>query len=222
MFAQAAGLAVLAALTPAALLLVTVYLGSANPRRALAFYLSGAVLMTVVAGVIVLIALRAGGLSVPSNRQPRYGLRLGLGVLALGAGIFLARRRPRERKAKAKAKAKKPGIISRWAANPRPVTAFASGVVSFAPSLGFIAAVQVIATSRASDAVQAGALALVVVIDLFLVWLPFVVYLAAPERTVRTLKASNAWISTNRRILLAGGLAILGAILVADGISGLV
>lgn len=217
MFGQAAGLAVLAALTPAALLLVTIYLGSASPRRTVAFYLTGAVVMTVVAGVVILVALRAGGLSVPSNRQPRYGLRLGLGVLALAAGVFLALRKPSERKAKAK----KPGIISRWSANPRPVTAFASGLVAFAPSLGFIAAVQVIATSHASDAAQAGALALVVVIDLFLVWLPFGVYLAAPDRTVYALKASNAWISANRHILLAGGLTVLGAILVADGISGL-
>lgn len=219
MFAQAAGLAVLAALSPAALLLVTVYLSSVSPGRTVAFYLAGAVVMTVVAGVIVLVALRAGGLSVPSNRQPRYGLRLGLGVLALAAGIFLARRGPRARPAKER---KKPGIISRWSADPRPVTAFASGVVVFAPSLGFIAAVQVIATSRASAGAEAAALALVVVIDLFLVWLPFGLYLAAPERTIGTLKASNAWISANRRILVAGGLTILGAILVADGISGLV
>ena len=218
MYGQAAGLAVLAALSPAALLLVTVYLGSVNPGRTVGFYLAGALVMTIIAGIIVLVALRAGGLSVPSNRQPRYGLRLGLGVLALGTGIFLARRKPGARPAKAK----KPGIISRLAANPRPLTAFATGLLVFAPSLGFIAAVQVIATSHASDAAEAGALALVVVIDLFLVWLPFGVYLAAPDRTVRTLKASNAWISANRHVLLAGGLTVLGAILVADGISGLV
>lgn len=222
MFAQAAGLAVLAALSPAALLLVTVYLSSVTPGRTVAFYLAGAVVMTVVAGVIVLIALRAGGLSVPSNRQPRYGLRLGLGVLALAAGTFLALRGRRPGKARQAKARKKPGIISRWSADPKPVTAFASGVVVFAPSLGFIAAVQVIATSRASAGAEAAALALVVFIDLFLVWLPFGLYLAAPERTIRTLKASNAWISANRRVLVAGGLTVLGAILVADGISGLV
>ncbi|MBO0809983.1 MAG: GAP family protein [Actinobacteria bacterium] len=218
MYGEAAGLAALAALSPAALLLVTVYLSSASPGRTVGFCLAGAVLMTVVAGVIVLVALREGGLSVPSHRQPRYGLRLGLGVVALAAGVFLARRKPRPRPARAE----KPGLISRMAARPRPLMAFASGLLVFAPSVGFLAAVQVIATSRASDAAEAAALAMVVVIDVALVWLPLVVYLAAPDRTVRALTASSAWISANRHALLAGSLGAIGAILVADGITGLV
>lgn len=219
MFGQAAGLAALAALSPAALLLVTLYLNSASPGRTVTFYLAGAVLMTVVAGVIVLVALRAGGLSVPSHRQPRYGLRLGLGVVALAAGIYLVRRGPRPRPAR---KQKKPGVMARLAAQPRPLTAFLTGLLVFAPSVGFIAAVQVIATSHASDAVQAGALAMVIAIDVVLVWLPLVVYVIAPARTVRALKASNAWISANRHALTAGGLTILGAILIANSITGLV
>lgn len=217
MYGQAAGLAALAALSPAALLLVTVYLSSVSPGRTIGFYLAGAVLMAVVMGVIVLVALRSGGLSAPSQRQPRYGVRLGLGVIALAAGIYLVRRGPRPRPAKPK----KPGVISRLAAQPRPVTAFATGLLVFAPSVGFIAAVQVIATSHASDTAQAGALAMVVAIDVALVWLPLVVYLVAPDRTVGALKASSAWISANRHALLAGSLGAIGAILVIDGITGL-
>jgi hypothetical protein len=43
--AQAAGLAVLAALSPTALLAAAVYLGSARPRQTTLFYLLGAMLM---------------------------------------------------------------------------------------------------------------------------------------------------------------------------------
>ena len=221
MFGQAAGLAALAALSPAALLLVTLYLHSASPGRTVTFYLAGALLMTIVMGVVVLVALKSGHLSDPGQRQPRYGLRLGLGVVALAAGIYLVRRGPRPRPRPA-GKQKKPGVIARLTARPRPLTAFLTGLLVFAPSVGFIAAVQVIATSHASDAVEAGALAMVVVIDVVLVWLPLVVYLIAPGRTVRALKASNAWLSANRHPLTAGGLIILGAILVANGITGLV
>lgn len=92
---QAAGFAFLSALSPTALLLAVVYLGSDTPRRSLLFFLAGAVAMTIVMGVIVLLAIHAGGLNHPHERQPRYGLRLGLGIVALGAAIFVARRKPR-------------------------------------------------------------------------------------------------------------------------------
>jgi hypothetical protein len=62
---------------------------------------------------------------------------------------------------------------------------------------------------------------MVVVIGVVLVWLPLVVYLIAPGRTVRALEASSAWISANRHALAAGSLTIIGAILIAGGITGL-
>lgn len=220
MYGQAAGLAALAALSPTALLLVTVYLSSASPATTVSIYLAGALVMTAVMGVVVLIALKSGNLSAPGQRQPRYGLRLGLGVVALAAGVYLARRGLGPRPAKPK-KPREPGVISRWAARPRPLTAFASGLLVFVPSVGFIAAVQVIATSRAGDAAQAAALAMVVVIDVFLVWLPLGVYVVAPGRTIGALNASTGWISANRHALAAGALTLIGAILLADGITGL-
>ena len=81
MLAQAAGLAVLAAISPTALLVAAVYLGSARPRQTLLFYLIGALLMSTVMGAVVLVLLRSGGFSLPHHRTPRYGLRLGLGIL---------------------------------------------------------------------------------------------------------------------------------------------
>ena len=94
MLTQASEFAVLAAISPTALLVVAVYLGSAQPRRTAAYYLAGAILMSVITGVIVLVALRTGNLSRPGERAPRYGLRLGLGLLALAAGVFIVNRKP--------------------------------------------------------------------------------------------------------------------------------
>ena len=45
MLTEAAGLAVLAALSPTALLVAAVFLGAASPRRTILFYLAGAVVM---------------------------------------------------------------------------------------------------------------------------------------------------------------------------------
>jgi type II secretory pathway component PulM len=213
---QAAGFAVLAALSPPALLAVAAYLSSASPRKSLLIYLAGALTMTVVLGVVILLAIHAGGLNHPSQRQPRYGLRLGLGVVALGAGIFLARRGPRPRKPD-----KKPGLITRILAHPAPIAAFAVGMLLFTPSASFIAAVQVIATAKASDALIALALALVVVIDVSFIWLPLILYLAAPDATTRRLRAANAWIQARSHVIIVAVLVIVGLLLIGDGTAGL-
>jgi Sap, sulfolipid-1-addressing protein len=216
MYQQAAGLAALAAIYPPALLIAAVYLSSARPRKLAALYLTGATLMTVVAAIVIVAVIRAGGLSLHSGRQPRYGLRLGLGVLALAAAGYLIWRY-RHRHPLVQAKPAKPGRISRMTANPRPLTALAVGVVLFAPGVGFIAAVQVIATSKASLAATAAAVAMVVVINLALVWLPVVIHLIAPERTTHALKATNAWLSAHGHALLVGALSAIGAILIING-----
>jgi hypothetical protein len=94
MLLRAAGFAVLAALSPTALLIMAIYLGSARPRTTALCYLAGALLISTVMGVTVLL-LRYGHFQYPGHRTPRYGLRLGLGLLILAAGVVVARRGPR-------------------------------------------------------------------------------------------------------------------------------
>jgi hypothetical protein len=213
---QAAGFAVLSALTPTALLAVAVYLGSARPRRSMLIYLAGAVTMTVILGIVILVAIHAGGLNHPKQRQPRYGLRLGLGVVALGAGVFMALRKPKPAKPD-----KKPNLITRIMAHPAPIAAFAVGVLVFAPSPSFFAAVQVIATAKASIGLIVLALAVVVIIDLVFVWLPFGLFLAAPDATVRYVKAGNGWIRVHSRMIIIAVLLIVGLLLIINGATGL-
>jgi Sap, sulfolipid-1-addressing protein len=220
MYEQAAGLAALAALYPPALLIAAIYLGSTRPRRMTLLYLVGALLITVVSGVVILVALRAGGLSLPAHRTPRYGLRLGLGVLAIvGAGYLGLRERQRRRRPPQGPK--KPSLVSRMAARPRPRTAVAAGLLIFAPGVGFVAAVQVIATAKEGLGATIGALVLVVAIDVAFAWLPLAVHLIAPERTTRALKALDGWLAAHGRVLLIAAIAAIGLILVADGAVGL-
>ena len=217
MLAQAAGFAVLAAISPTALLVIAVYLGSARPRRTAGYYMAGAILMSVITGVILFAALRAGGLSRPAEREPRYGLRLGLGVLALVAGAFLVARKARRADPGQPGK----GILSRMIANPSPGTAFVVGALVFTPSVTFIAAIQAIATARASLELSVLALAIVVVLNVLLVWLPLLAHLVVPDRTSRTLTAFNGWLRTHGPILAVIVLATAGTVLIVDGLTGL-
>ena len=218
MFAQAAGLALLSALSPTALLIAAVYLGSARPGLTSLFYLAGAVLMSTVMGVVVLFALRSAGLDHPDQHAARYGLRLGLGILLLAAATFVATRKPRSRDP---AKAQH-GLVSRMVADPAPLSAFVVGLLVFAPGVTFIAALQVIATARAGPDLTVLAVIIVVVINVLLVWLPITLHLVAPHSTENRLKAFNSWLRANGRTVLAGVLMVAGGIMLFDGIYGLV
>jgi hypothetical protein len=225
MLTEAGGLAVLAAISPTALLLAAVYLGSARPRVTILVYLTGAVLMSIVMGVVVLVLLRAGGFSLPRHHTARDGLRLGLGILILLAGLLVARRQPQPQ---ARAGPGPPGparggnaLVTRLMANPAPYTAFLAGIAIFAPSLIFIAAVQVVATAHADLSLTAAGLALIVVINVALIWLPLLAYLAAPEPTTRYLSAFNGWLRHNGRKILTGSLVAAGLVVAIDGLVGL-
>jgi hypothetical protein len=215
---QAAGLALLAALSPTALLVAAVYLGSARPRLTAGFYLIGAVAMSLVTGVVILLILRAAQLSRPAEHTPRYGLRLGLGILLLLAAIVVARRKPKPPDPDKPAS----GIVNKMVANPGPWSAFAVGLLIFAPGVTFLAALQVIATSDASDFETAVAIIVVVVINVLLVWLPIVMHIIFPNRTTRYLTAFNAWLRAHGQVILVGILIVVGLIMVGNGIYGLV
>jgi hypothetical protein len=215
--AQAAGLALLSALSPTALLIAAIYLGSARPGLTSMFYLAGAVAMSLVMGVVVLLVLRSAGLNHPDQHAARYGLRLGLGVVLLAAAAFVAARRPRQPDP-----AKAHGLVSRMVAEPAPLSAFLVGLLVFAPGVTFIAALQVIATASAGPDLTSLAVILVVVINVLLVWLPIMLHLIAPTATERRLKAFNHWIRAHGTTVLIGVLIVAGAIMVFDGIYGLV
>ena len=217
MLAQAAGLALLSALSPTALLIAAIYLGSARPGLTSMFYLVGAVAMSLVMGVVVLLVLRSAGLNHPDQHAARYGLRLGLGIVLLAAAVFVAARKPRQPDP-----AKAHGLVSRMVAEPAPLSAFLVGLLVFAPGVTFIAALQVIATASAGPDLTSLAVILVVVINVLLVWLPIMLHLIAPTATERRLKAFNHWIRAHGTTVLIGVLIVAGGIMVFDGIYGLV
>ena len=218
MIFQAAGLALLSALSPTALLIAAVYLGSARPTLTSMFYLAGAVVMSFVMGVVVLVALRAADLNHPGQHATRYGLRLGLGIALLAAGLAVAARKPRQPDP---AKAGR-GIVSRMIADPAPLSAFAVGLLVFAPGVTFIAALQVIATASADVALTTLAVLVVVVINVLLVWLPITLHLVAPKVTERRLTAFNGWLRAHGSGVLAGVFVAVGAIMIFDGSYGLI
>jgi hypothetical protein len=217
-FEEAAGLALVAGFYPPAMLIAAIYLVSARPGRMAVVYLAGGVLMVTIVGVIVLVAIRAGGLSHVGQHPTRYGLRLGLGVVALAAAVVIARRSP---KPPDPAKPKKPSLVARLSAEPKALKAFLAGIVVFGPSVSFIAAVQVVATAKASVAATIGALAMIIVLTVSFAWIPLVAYLIAPDRTVRVLRSFDGWLRRHGKKVMVAAIGLIGVALVIQGITGL-
>jgi hypothetical protein len=217
MLIQAAGLALLAALSPTALLIAAVYLGSSRPRLVTAFYLAGALAMSLLMAVVLLAVLRGVNLQRPAEHTPRYGLRLVLGILLLAAAVVVARRKARPPDP---AKANQ-GFLSKMVADPAPTSAFLVGILVFAPGVSFLAAVQVVATARASFDLTLIALIIVVVINVLLVWLPILLHLIFPGATTRYLTAFNGWLRAHGKVILICVLVAVGGIMVVNGIYGL-
>ena len=221
LFGQAAGLALAAACYPPALLIAGLYLTSERPGRTTVFFVLGGLLVVTVVGVLALILIRAGGLSHLGHHQPRYWLRLGLGVIALVAAAVIYRRKPKDPDPAKPAKAKRPGLVARLTARPTPLTAFAVGAFMFGPSLAFISAVQVVGTAKAGLGDTVGAMVMIILLTVAFAWLPLVAYLIAPERTVRALHKLEALFKRHGKTILTVAVAVVGAFLVIQGITGL-
>jgi hypothetical protein len=215
---EAAGLALLSALSPTALLVAAVYLGSARPRQTTLAYLTGAVAMSLVLGVVFVVILRRAGLSLPRNHIARNDVRLGLGLAMFLVAFVVAARKPKQPDP---ANARQ-GIVSRMIARPEPATAFAVGLIVFGPSVTFLAAAQVIATAKAGLPLTVLAVAVIVVITVLLVWLPLVLYLVAPGPTTHALSSFNGWLRDKATTLIVAVLLVAGSILVVSAVHGLV
>jgi hypothetical protein len=216
--AQATGFAFLAAISPTALLVMAVFLSSAEPRRNALMYTAGAVVVTVTAAVAAFFTLRAFSLNLPSRHDPLYELRLALGVLALAAAAVLTWRR---RSAPGRAKEAGRNLVSRLTAQPGPRTAFTAGVVLFAPSLTFLAAVQAVATANTGPLRAVVGLLVVITVCLLLAWLPLLGYLVAPDKTTGTLARCNGWLRAHGWEAAVWALVVGGVVLVVNGALGL-
>jgi hypothetical protein len=184
------------------------------------FYLAGAIIMTAALGVVLIVVIRAGGLSQVGNRTPRYGLRLGLGVAALVGGVVVARREPKAA-AGGDASAKKQGWMARLISRPSPLTALVVGILLFYPSAGLVAAVQEIGTSHDSVGLETLGVALVVLVDVLVIWVPLLVHLIAPDATTRALRGFDDWLRAHKRTITIVGLTAVGVILIVNGSLGL-
>jgi hypothetical protein len=213
---QAIPLALVSSLYPFGLVALLLLLSATRPRARSAVFLLGAAVCLLTVGFLFVFVLRGAGLNQGSNGTPRYGLRLGLGVLFLIGARVLAHRPPRP-----KAATDQPSRVTKAVASSGLLAVFVVGVAMYTPSPTYLAALDVVAGTKMSTPAAVAWVLIVVALVLITIEIPILLYFVTPDRTVPILQAVNTWLERNGRALLVWVLAGLGIWQIVDGLVGL-
>ena len=186
---EALPLALSAAVYPPALVVLLLFMSSADARGLVLAYFGGAGLLTIAAGLIALEVLSATGLTVRDSPSASGWVYVVAGVLLLGLAVWAWRRRAAgTTSAGASAEEDRGGRVAEW--SRRALTsrrwAFALGLAMFLPSPLYLLAVKDIADSGDSTTSQALAVLICATGVMLFVEVPLAaMYLRPARRRVR-------------------------------------
>ena len=210
---QAIPLALISSLYPLGLAAILLLAETARPRPRVGVFLIGALACTLTVGFVVVFVLHDAGIGQGSEQSDQYWLRLAIGVVFMAVAVFLARRPPRPNRG--------PSRVSRAASQGGLFAIFVVGVALYLPSPTYLSALQVVGTTKMSDAATAIWVVIVVAIVLITVEVPVLLFLLAPGWTVPRLRAVNAWLDRNGHTLLVAVVGAIGLWEFLDGLVGL-
>ena len=211
---QAIPLALAASLYPLGIAALVLLTEAVRPWAKLAVFLAGAAACILFIGFAVVFALHGVGLELDSKEAARYGLRLAIGVVLMAAALVIARRSPRPHE--------QPSRVMRLARQGGLAAVFVAAVVLYVlPSPVYLAALQVVGTTKMDTAAMAVWVVIVVALVLITVEVPVLLFLLAPGWTVPRLHAVNAWLDRNGHRLPVAVVGLIGLWVFIDGLAGL-
>jgi len=177
---------------------------------------AGAALAESAASAVVLIGVGAAGFS--RQRPTRSGwlyVALGVLILAFAAAVYLrSHRRPRTDKADDKQ--------DKRIHEGRVAVAFGLGLVMWLPSPTYLAALKQIQDTHSGWALTTLYAAVAVILVLWILEIPIILFLLFREPAGRHLSATNAWLKVHGVALLAGLTAVAGVGILLKGVLQLV
>jgi uncharacterized membrane protein YfcA len=218
-------LALAAAVYPTILAGVIVLLRQKNPRPLLLGFWLGGMTISIVAGLVVLEAIKESGKAVDTSSTARPALDIVLGLLTLVFAFAIWTGRTGRLEAwRARRTAKKPppdpdkkSFTDRWLGRGSIWLAVGAGVILNLPGVWYLAALADIAT----DSPFSYQLSQIVVFNLImftLVEVPLAIYLIDEQRAQRTVDSFDAWVRSHKREVGGGVATAVGIFLVAKGI----
>jgi Sap, sulfolipid-1-addressing protein len=212
---QAIPLALIASLYPFGLAALFVLLQATRPRARAVVFLAGAAVCTLAVGFLFVFVLRDSGDSQNSQQTPRDALALGIGIAFLIGAWIVAHHAPKPKSDG------EPSRITRAASGSGLLAVFIVGIAMYTPSPTYLAALEVISSTKLSAAMASLWVIIVVLLLLITIEIPILLFWFAPGWTVPRLSRLNDWLAQNGRTLFAVVLAVLGVWEVIRGLTGL-
>ncbi|MUM19944.1 GAP family protein [Mycobacterium sp. CBMA271] len=207
---------------PTRLGLTVLMLNRPRPLLQLFVFLCGAFAMGLSLGLTLLFVLRVSPIGKADVSGP--SIQVALGVLALLVAAVLAATASVHRPPAAP----RTGVAGKLATRVRGFlqnnslwVAGVSGLGIALPSADFLAVIALIHASGATQPVQSMALLFFNAVAFSMVGLPLLSYAAMPRRTYEMVSALHTWVRSRRRIDVAVIVAVLGLIMLALGVIGI-
>ncbi len=219
-------LSLTASLNPTLVAATTLMLLLDRPVRLMGGYLLGAYMTSITLGLIIVFSLTNSGTSNTTENTISPAVDIGLGAIALAVAFVLSTRRDegfRERRHERKA-AKPDKEPPRWQREMSKGSAratFVVGALLTLPGASYLAGLDQIHKLHYSTTVT---VLLVIGFNLVMLWLlevPLVAFLIAPEKTPRAIERTKAWVARHARVVAIRGFAAIGVLLVIKGVIGL-
>ena len=220
-------LSLTASLNPTLIAAATVMMLLERPARLMGGYLLGALMTSITLGLIIVFALpKSGAKNTTENTlSPAVDIALGAIALVVAWALYSGQQQRIAERRRARKEAKPDKGPPRWQRELSKGSArvtFVVGALLTLPGASYLAGLDEIHKLKYSTAV----IVLVVIgFNLVMLWMlevPFVCFLAAPEWTPRTIQRIKVYVSRHARSFAIRGFAALGALLVIKGIIGLV
>lgn len=220
-------MALAVSLEPFRIAMTVLMLNRPKPTLQLLAFLSGGFAMGVTVGLIVIFVLRRRMVATSHLTLPNVQVFLGglamatAAVLAVSVGWRRVRSTGREGAAEREPVIQKLPLRVRQLLNGQSLwVATVAGLGIALPSVDYLAALAVILASGAAAMTQVAALLLFNVVAAAAVEISLVACLLAPDATRRTMTALNTWVSSRRRLEVAGLLVAVGCVLLTIGLAG--
>ena len=220
-------LSLLASLNPTLVAATTVMLLLERPVRLMGGYLLGAYTISITIGMVIVFSLPSSSANTTTQKTLSPLADIALGAIALVAAyvLYSGRHEPLVERRRARKAAKPDKGPPRWQrelSKGSARTTFVIGLLLTLPGASYLAGLHEIHEQQYSTTTT---VLLIVGFNLVMLWLlevPLVSFLIAPDWTPRAIERAKGWISRHAHVVAVRGFAAIGALLVIKGVAGLI
>ena len=220
-------LSLTASFNPTLVAATTVMLLLDKPARLMLGYLLGAYVTSITLGLVIVFSGSNSSTTNTTENTLSPAVDIVLGLLALvGAWVVWSGRHERCRERRRARNAAKPDKgPPRWQrelSKGSARTTFLVGMLLTLPGASYLAGLDDIHKLNYSTTVT---VLIVIGFNLVMLWLlevPLISFVIAPDWTPRAIERAKAWISRHSHVFAVRGLTLLGALLIIKGIVGLI